>query len=96
MNEIPLGDRIIVKVIESADTKTSGGIILSALSHTRQTGEVVAVGGGLFTQTGDKIPMTLSVGDIVTFTPETGTPMKIEGEEYKLFRESDMFTYIKK
>ena len=95
MKEIPLGDRVIVKVIDTGDKKTASGLILSEFSKTRQHAEVIAVGNGLFTSTGDKIPMTVSVGDTVTFTANTGTEIKVEGEDYRILRESDLFTYYK-
>jgi len=90
----PLGDRVIVKVIDTGDQKTTSGIILQEGSKDFQKGEVVAVGPGLFTQTGDKIPMTVKEGDTVTFTPRTGQEMKIDGEDYRLFRESDFMTIV--
>lgn len=90
MNAKPLGDRILVEVIQGGDEKTSGGIILTEQSKTHQTGKVVAIGNGLFTQTGDMIPMTVKVNDTVYFHPGGGTEIKLDGNKYRLFRESDL------
>jgi chaperonin GroES len=86
----PMGDGVLVEIIQSNDEKTSSGIILTEQSKTHQTGKVVAIGNGLFTQTGDKIPMTVKVDDIVYVHPGGGKDIKLNDVRYKLFRESDL------
>ena len=85
----PMGDQVFVKVLSSGQEKTSGGIIMAEGSITHQVAEVIAVGYGLYTQTGDKIPMIVKVGDKVLIHPNTGKDLKLDGEDYKQFRESD-------
>ena len=90
----PMGDYVLVKEIGGEET-TSGGIIITEHTKTHSKGEVISVGTGLFTQTGDKIPMTTEVGDTVLFHPGGGKEIKLEDTTYKLIRESEMFMVVK-
>ena len=94
MKHIPLGDRIVVEPIDG-ETKRASGFIMASHSKTHTVGNVVAVGEGLFTQTGDKIPMTVKVGDQVAFSTGTGTDITLDETEYKMFRESDLLLILK-
>jgi chaperonin GroES len=59
-------------------------------------GEVISVGEGIFTQTGDKIPMTVEVGDRVMYKKDMGGDViKLNDEEYLMFREHDLIMVIK-
>ena len=60
----PMGDQVLLKKKEGQE-KTKSGIILTADTSNYMYAEVQAVGLGLFTQTGDRIPMTVKVGDTV-------------------------------
>ncbi|MFO0389970.1 MAG: co-chaperone GroES [Alphaproteobacteria bacterium] len=86
----PLGDRIVVERIEQ-DTKTAGGIIIpdNAKEKPKQ-GKVLAVGPGAKDESGKRIAMDVSVGDIVLFTQWAGNEMKIDGKEYLVMKESDV------
>jgi chaperonin GroES len=86
----PLGDRIVVERIEQ-DTKTAGGIIIpdNAKEKPKQ-GKVLAVGPGAKDDSGKRIAMDVSVGDIVLFTQWAGNEMKIDGKEYLVMKESDV------
>ena len=92
-NYKPLGDRVIIKKPE-ADLKSESGKIILQESTSRGKivwGEVLAVGVGIYTQTGDLIPMSINVGDEVMYKQDmAGDPIKIDGEEYILFREIDL------
>lgn len=90
MIAVPLGDRVIIKEVDKSEKKTSGGILLPENSKEDRTGEVLKVGTGLFTQTGDKIPMTVKEGDTVLYRNGTGRTVTIDGEKYLLCRESDI------
>jgi len=86
----PLGDRVIVKVLE-AEEKTRGGIILPDTAKDRpQEGEVVAVGSGRILENGERVPLEVKVGDRVVFSKYGGTEVKIDDEEYLIIRESDL------
>ena len=86
----PLGDRVVVKVVE-AEEKTKGGIILPDTAKDRpQEGEVVAVGSGRVLDNGQRVALEVKVGDLVVFSKYGGTEVKIEEDEYLVVRENDI------
>ena len=90
----PMGDQILLKKRES-ENKTKSGLILTASQHNYEVADVVAVGTGLFTQTGDKIPMTCKVGDVVLaanrlLSGKNGNEIILEDVKYLLVRESEI------
>lgn len=89
----PLGDRVVVKVIQ-AEEVTKGGVILPGTAKEKpQQGEVVAVGTGEYID-GKKVELEVKVGDRVIFSKYAGTEVKLDGEEYLLLRESDILAII--
>jgi len=94
----PLGDRVLVKPAEKGDKKTQSGIILTDTVMRGETvfGEVVSIGPGIFTQSGDRIPVTVQVGDMVMYKKDmSGTPIKLDETEYLLFHEHELLMVIK-
>jgi co-chaperonin GroES (HSP10) len=92
MNWKPIGDQVLVKQQEKQE-KTASGIIVMAGMDDYVTCDVVATGDGLFTQTGDRIPMTTKPGmRIKVYNGNIGSQKKltIEGDEYILLRESEI------
>ena len=93
----PLADRVLIRT-EKEVTKTAGGIILPETAEARDTkiGTVVSVGEGIYTNDGVKIPMSVKVGDKVMM-PFAGTAqrVKLENEDYFLFREQELLMIIK-
>ena len=82
MNLKPLGDRVIIKVLEKEE-KTSTGIVLPDKAKEKpQEGEVKAVGSGRILDDGTKVQMDVKVGDKVVFSKYAGTEVKKDGEEY--------------
>jgi len=78
----PLGDRVLVKPESLGEKKSQGGIILtdSAQRGQKVLGEVVAIGTGIFSQSGDVIPMTVKVGDQVMYSKDiTVVPITLDG-----------------
>lgn len=94
MKAKPIGDYVLIKETAGEET-TKSGIIITEHARTHSTGEVVSVGTGLFTQTGDKIPMMCEVGNTVLYHPGGGKSIKLDGQEYKLIRESEMLMVVK-
>lgn len=93
----PMGDLILAKQLKQEKTKS--GIILMESADNYIFADVVAIGDGLFTQTGDRIPMTVKPGDrIVLHKNEVSSQKKINlhGEEYILVRESEIALIEKK
>jgi co-chaperonin GroES (HSP10) len=92
MNWKPIGDQVLVKEQEKQE-KTKSGIIVMAGMDDYVTCDVVATGDGLFTQTGDRIPMTTKPGmKIKVYNGNIGSQKKLtlDGEEYILLRESEI------
>jgi chaperonin GroES len=90
----PLGDRVVIKPAE-AEEKTKGGIILPDTAKEKPVvGEVVAVGPGKVADDGKKIVMEVKVGDKVLYGKYSGTEVTIEGDEYLIMRESDIFAIV--
>ncbi|MBQ7410699.1 MAG: co-chaperone GroES [Clostridia bacterium] len=89
----PLGDRVLVKMVE-AETTTKSGIILNAGAQEKpQIAEVVAVGpGGMID--GEKVEMQVKVGDRVITGKYSGTEVKYEGVEYLIVRQSDVLAIV--
>ncbi|NJD23245.1 MAG: co-chaperone GroES [Melioribacter sp.] len=91
----PLGDRVIVKAKEAEET-TKGGIILPDTAKEKPIeGTVVAVGAGKVTEEGKLVAMNVKVGDVVLYGKYSGTEVKIDGEEYLIMRESDIYGIVK-
>ncbi|MHC1737112.1 MAG: co-chaperone GroES [Ignavibacteriaceae bacterium] len=95
MNVQPLADRVIVKPME-AEEKTKGGIILPDTAKEKPIeGTIVAVGTGKVTDDGKIVALTVKVGDKVLYGKYSGTEITIEGDEYLIMRESDIFAIVK-
>ena len=90
----PLGDRIVVKVIEDTE-QTSGGIFIpDSAKEKPQKGEVVAVGLGKVNDKGDREPMDVTVGQTVLYAKYAGTDVKMDGNEYKILSIKDALAII--
>ena len=85
----PLGDRIVIKVIEDNEQTTGGIFIPDSAKEKPQKGEIVAVGLGKMTDKGEREPMDVKVGDIVLYAKYSGTDIKIDGVEYKILSVKD-------
>ena len=86
----PLGDRILVRP-EVQEQKSKGGLILNdSISRGQKVeGDVVAIGTGLFSQTGN--PMTVKVGDRVLYSKDNATnKIKLDDEEFLIFHEHEL------
>ena len=93
MNIKPLGDRIVIKVLEKEE-KTKGGIVLPDTAKEKpQKGEVLAVGSGEIVE-GKKVPLEVKVGDKIIFSKYAGTEIKLDDEEYLILRQSDVLAIL--
>ncbi len=90
----PLGDKVVIKVIEEAE-QTSGGIFIpDSAKEKSQKGEIIAVGAGKTNDKGEKEPMDVKTGDIVLFAKYAGTDVKVGKEEFKIMSVSDILGII--
>ena len=93
----PLGDKVLVRP-ETKEEKSKGGLILTDSVQRGQKvyGEVVAVGTGIFSQNGNRIPITVQVGDKVLYTKNEATnKVKVDDEELLLFNEHELLGFIR-
>lgn len=90
MNIKPLGDRVVIKVLE-AEEKTASGIVLPDKAKEKpQEGEVIAAGDGRILENGTRVEMDVKVGDRVLFSKYAGTEIKLDGKEYLIMRQDDI------
>lgn len=90
----PMGDRVIIASLPQEE-KTKGGIILPETAKEKpQQGEVVAVGKGKMTDSGEMLEMTVQVGNKVLYGKYSGTEVKIDGETYLIVKESEILAII--
>lgn len=92
----PLQDRIIVKRFQSEEKTASGIIIPDSAKEKPMEGEVIAVGPGRTYDNGNKMDMTVKVGDKVLFAKYAGTEVKFDGEEFLIMREDDILGIVVK
>ena len=90
----PLGDRIVLKVIDDVQ-QTQGGIFIpDSAKEKPQKGEVVAVGTGKTMDKGEREPLYVKVGDKVLYAKYSGTDVKMDGIEYKILSVKDVLAII--
>lgn len=90
----PLADRILVKPAPAEEKTASGIIIPDTAKEKPMQGEIIAVGKGRTTDDGKLIPLELKVGDKVLYGKYSGTEVTIDGEEYLIMREADVYAII--
>ncbi|HCL86123.1 MAG TPA: co-chaperone GroES [Comamonadaceae bacterium] len=96
MNLRPLHDRVIVKRIESETTTASGIVIPDNAAEKPDQGEVIAVGPGKMDEDGDRMDMSVKVGDRVLFGKYSGQTVKVNGDELLVMKEDDLFAVVEK
>ncbi len=90
----PLGDRLVVKAKEAEETTKSGIILPDTAKEKPSEGVVVAAGKGKVTEDGKMIEMEVKTGDTVLYGKYSGTEIKIDGEDYLIMRESDVYGIV--
>lgn len=90
----PLYDRVVVRRLEAEKTTSTGIIIPDTAAEKPTQGEVVAVGEGAVTDSGELRPLTVRPGDRVLFGKYGGTEITVDGEELLVLRESDILATI--
>lgn len=90
----PLGDKIVVEVLEEED-KSPGGIYLPDTAKKKpQQGKVIAVGEGRLLEDGTRAKMSVKVGDRVLFSKYGGNEVEIDGKEYTILDEDQVYAII--
>ena len=93
MNIKPLGDRVVIKNIESEETTKSGIVLPGTAKEKPQVAEVVEVGPG-GTVDGKEVTMLVKKGDKVIFSKYAGTEIKLDGEELIIVRQNDILAIV--
>ena len=94
MNLEPLSDHVVVKPAEEEETKVGAIIVPDTAKEQPQIGSVIAVGPGRRNDEGVRTPLSVKAGDKVIFSKFGGTEFDMDGEEYKVMRESDILAVI--
>jgi len=89
----PLGDRVLIKALESEETTKSGIVLPGSAQEKPQMAEVVAVGPGGMVD-GKEVVMEVKVGDKVITNKYAGTEVKLDGSEYKIVSQSDILAKV--
>lgn len=91
----PLSDHVIVKPIAEDEVTKAGIVLPDTVDKERpEKGEVVAVGPGKLTDSGQRLPMSVKVGDIVMFKKYSPDEVKVDDEEYLVISEGDILAVI--
>ena len=94
MNLQPLGDRLIVEVLEEEETTGSGIVLPDTAREKPQRGRVLAVGPGALNDKGERVPLDVAEGDTVIFSKYGGTEIKLGADEVLILRESDVLAKV--
>ncbi len=93
MNIKPLGDRVVLRVVEGEETTKSGIVLPGTAKEKPMQGEILAVGSGEMVD-GKKVPLEVKVGDKVIYSKYAGTEIKIDGNEYLIVRQNDILAIV--
>lgn len=90
----PLADRVVVKPLEETEQMKGGLYIPDTAKEKPQQGEIVAVGPGRMTDSGERIAPELKAGDRVLYGKYSGTEVTVGDEHYLILRESDVLAVV--
>src|SRR5881398_412831 len=94
MNLQPLGDRLIVEVLDEEESTKSGIVLPDTAREKPQRGRVLAVGPGARDEDGRRVEMDVAEGDEVIFSKYGGTEIKLGADEVLILRESDVLAKV--
>ncbi len=89
----PLGDRVVIKMVETEETTKSGIVLPGSAKEKPQYAEVIAVGPGGVVD-GKEVTMEVKVGDKVLLSKYAGTEVKLDGIEYTILRQSEILAKL--
>jgi len=90
----PLADRVLLKLEDVSEKKSTGGIILNQTTQSVQTATVVAVSDGFIGGSGDLIKLSVEVGNSVLINNGAGQKVRFDGQDYFLVRESEILMVV--
>ena len=89
----PLGDRVVIKMVETEETTKSGIVLPGSAKEKPQYAEVIAVGPGGVVD-GKEVTMEVKVGDKVLLSKYAGTEVKLDGAQYTILRQNDILAKL--
>jgi chaperonin GroES len=90
----PLGDRLIVEVLDEEETTMSGIVLPDTAKEKPQRGRVLAVGPGSRNDKGELVPLEVATGDEIIFSKYGGTEIKVGTDDVLILRESDVLAKV--
>lgn len=90
----PLNDRVVLEIVEQEKVSSGGLVLTSMMKEKSQNGTVVAVGSGYILENGDKMALSVAVGDRVIFEENAGTVVGYQGKDYLVMREKDIIAVV--
>lgn len=90
----PIGDKVVVEVIDEPQTTLSGIVLPDSAKEKSQRGKVIAVGSGKLLDSGSREPMEVKVGDTVLFAKYGGTEVDLGGQELMILSQRDIHAVL--
>jgi chaperonin GroES len=90
----PLSDRVVVRPLEEAEQMRGGLYIPDTAKEKPQQGEIIAVGPGRVSDSGERIKPEVKAGDKVLYGKYSGTEVTVDGEQYLILREADVLAIL--
>ena len=90
----PLGDRLIVEILDEEEVLSSGIVLPDTAKEKPQRGRVLAAGPGALNEKGERTPLEVADGDEIIFSKYGGTEIKLGTDEYLILRESDVLAKV--
>lgn len=96
INFRPLGNRVLVRRIETAETLKGGIILPDTAKKKQEQAEVIAIGTGKKDKNGNLIPIPVKIGDIILMEKYSGQEVTLNDEEFVILRSDDLIAIVEK
>lgn len=90
----PIGDKVVVEVIDEPQTTASGIVLPDSAKEKSQRGKVIAVGSGKLLDNGERVPLEVKVGDTIVFAKYGGTEINVGGKELMILSQRDIHAIV--
>ena len=90
----PIGDRVIIQRVGSAEKTKSGLYLPDSAQEKPQEGKVIAIGSGRTLKNGKVVPLTVKPGDRILFGKYSGSEIKVDDKEYVFLGEDDILAIV--
>jgi len=90
----PLGDKVVVQLVEQEEKTASGIYLPDSAKKKPQEGKIIAIGGGRVLDSGERNTLTVKVGDRVLFSKYGGNEVTVEGEDYTILDEDQIYAIL--